>query len=118
MMIEKHRYLGHMRFVGELFLKELLKDEHVHGAIDTLLGEEENPDEVGQAGRQAQAHDAGDDVGISMRHVPPCCGRECGVPSRGMPPATPAHARCLAVRRCAWCGCCCCRRCWSACASC
>lgn len=45
-VVEKHRYLGHMRFVGELFLKELLRDEHVHDAIATLLGDEENPDEV------------------------------------------------------------------------
>lgn len=41
----KFRYLGHMRFIGELFLKELLKEEHVHGCIKDLFGEEDNPDE-------------------------------------------------------------------------
>ena len=42
----KFRYLGHMRFVGELFLKELLKEEHVHDCIIELFGDEDNPDEV------------------------------------------------------------------------
>jgi len=41
----KFRYLGHMRFIGELFLKELLKEEHVHDCIKELFGEEDNPDE-------------------------------------------------------------------------
>lgn len=43
--MSKFRYLGHMRFIGELFLKELLKEEHVHDCIKELFGEEDNPDE-------------------------------------------------------------------------
>lgn len=46
--MSKFRYLGHMRFIGELFLKELLKEEHVHDCIKELFGEEDSPDEVGR----------------------------------------------------------------------
>ncbi|CAM9611619.1 unnamed protein product [Pylaiella littoralis] len=41
----KRKYTGHMRFVGELYKKELLKEKHVHAAIHDMFGNADEPDE-------------------------------------------------------------------------
>eukprot|EP00752_Nemacystus_decipiens_P002138 g2038.t1 len=41
----KRKYTGHMRFVGELYKVELLKERHVHAAIRDMFGNADEPDE-------------------------------------------------------------------------
>eukprot|EP00903_Cladosiphon_okamuranus_P012976 g12110.t1 len=41
----KKKYTGHMRFVGELYKVELLKERHVHAAIHDMFGNADEPDE-------------------------------------------------------------------------
>ncbi|CAM9986446.1 unnamed protein product, partial [Ectocarpus sp. 8 AP-2014] len=41
----KRKYTGHMRFVGELYKVELLKEKHVHAAIHDMFGNADEPDE-------------------------------------------------------------------------
>ena len=41
----KRHYLGHMKFLGELYLKGLLKEKIVHEVISILFGEEGDDDE-------------------------------------------------------------------------
>lgn len=46
-LILKKTYIGHMRFIGELYLKDLLRARHIHGIIEQLLvaGKEQHDEE-------------------------------------------------------------------------
>lgn len=41
LLILKHRYTGHMRFVGEIYMKDMIKANKIHLCIDLLLSSKE-----------------------------------------------------------------------------